>query len=655
MSLGAIRIRVSNDGMQATLESFEASTTTAEVLQVLATLGVNEGIDEAAIGAALSASETVNRVIASSRSLSQAVHFAGFKAATDFNEALSLLKAAQSLYKSGTQSAKEPFALYCDAGEEICIIDDLTDERSIQGTLLIEGEMRDMLDVDGERVAVELLEGALSYRAKIAGYPGISENRELTILPLTVPSADKMQLFVRVLPVQAGGAALLARIVADHRAFVATVGVPSAPCIDRLMFEDVQRGREAVELVAWKGREPVDGDDGRVLHLIEERGAGESDLAGNVDMKGFTSYREVHKGEIIADQILPTAGVAGYDVFGAELPAKDGKECAFRAGSNVLVAEERTVVHYKASINGVVHLKKELVEVTEELEIQGDAGVTTGNIRYSRDIIITGSVRSGYAVECGGQLTIGGVIEDKVRIKCSESAAIVQGVFGQESFVEVAGDLEVGFVQDSNLLIGGNLTVRGSVLNSHVTCRSAMTVEGVKLDPEQCSIMGGRIIAMKSLRAHSVGSYNVKTRLYCGFDPLLKEKEKQLQEAKKGLDALLVRLQNAIGFNLRDTHNLKRLALLSPQERRGVKLKLQKLQEVANRRNKIVSGLEKIQALIYAPAGTELFIQVDNAIVPDVRLQVGRAVQKIDRECKSLQFYLEKGSLLHRDAVWERS
>lgn len=644
-------INVSDDCCSAYLTSFREGSSKFDILTILRRMSISKGIMEDVITERLFSLKDENTPIVQTIDTSKAVKLFG-------TTAMSLpkfIKDAQNSYaviQSESQSHKEAFIIFCAKGKTLLTLDLFKGFTTIYNKPVFGTHIDSIIPYNHEHIEIEETDGYLHFKTLVDGYVTIDFNNTLTLIPPYKVSEDHMLMEGILFPVKIGFSDLLKSLRYLKESFEEDMNIPKRN-IPELQVKE--QSNDITIIPIRKGKKESDGDNAKINYRLTTKHKPKVKEYERVDLKEFKSFMEVENNQILLIKKMVTPPIDGYTVFGKELKAKVGKDIVITAGENVketLIEEE---LHYSAKTDGIYFENNNTLWISETLEIQGDAGVKTGNITYSKDITITGSVISGYSVKSGMNISIGDCIEDNTKVECEGSLIVKNGIFGERSKTKVKGNLEVGFIQDSTVIVEGDLLVHSSILNSYVIVLGEITVLGKKIDKDSCSIIGGVITTMKGLRAHSIGSVYSKTKVYCGYNPEMHKNSKELYDTIKKIDIVLIKIQNSIGFNIRDKHNIKRLAYVSDEERSKVKDKLKKLKEVSDKKVKMEKALEKVRSHIYSEDQNKLYIQIDNLISPDITLYLGHDVEKIKTKFKSIRYYLEENEIKRIDSKWKKS
>jgi len=277
-------------------------------------------------------------------------------------------------------------------------------------------------------------------------------------------------------------------------------------------------------VIVAQGIPPKNGDNGTVKFLFNT----ESSLKPKVNQDGSVDYKNVEivssvvKGQELAVLVAPTKGTAGRDVYGQEIPATDGSPAKLPAGPNTLVNPDKPTVLI-AGTDGNAKFNGMNVEISEGFVVNGNVDFSTGNIKYAKSVVVSGDVKSGFRVECGGDLQVSGTIED-AEINVNGSVLCKLGFVGQgKGIINAKGDVNLTFMKNQTVKSRQNIVVAKEALNCNLFARKTITIHGNPL-----SLAGGRVMARDSVTAFTIGNMSgVKTLVEIGTDfTLIEELEK---------------------------------------------------------------------------------------------------------------------------------
>jgi len=296
------------------------------------------------------------------------------------------------------------------------------------------------------------------------------------------------------------------------------------------------------QVVIAQGRPPRNGEHARIELFLDPDKPPEVDSeAEKIDHRDRSAFINVRQGDRIAAKHPATQGENGMTVTGTEVKAVPGKDTQFPMGSGLSVSSDGLLL--SAAIEGRLLRKDNKLSVLPELEVKGDVDFGVGNIDFTGNVRILGSVREGFYIKAGGGVEIREVVEG-ARVESSAGIVITGGIRGMgKGRVIAAGDVTAGFADQAYIRSGGEIKIKNSVLHSDVAAHNTITVLGGK----KSQIAGGKIQAGVEVVCHTLGSeMGTKTEVVVGLPPQQAERRKELQgllaKHKENIDKLEINL-----------------------------------------------------------------------------------------------------------------
>jgi uncharacterized protein (DUF342 family) len=334
---------------------------------------------------------------------------------------------------------------------------------------------------------------------------------------------------------------------------------------------------------------------------------------GSVDYKNVDIVNSVSKGEKLARLIPPTKGIPGRNILGETIRAIDGASAKLPVGTNTEI-DSTDPTYLIASIDGMVRYTGTAVEVTEGYVVKGDVDFNTGHIKYARSVVVTGDVKGGFNVDCGGDLQIGGVIEDSI-INVGGNILCKYGLVGQgKGIVEATGDVNLGFMKNQTLKCKRDVNVAKEVLNSNIYARKNIHIHGKPL-----SVAGGYLVARDSITLHTVGNHSgIRTTLEVGVDYLLIEEQQKTDTVLNELTANYAKLNES---QMKYTKIIGQKGNAATQE----KVMVAKLVETMAKYKQQIAALEERKKLIMKKLYyfDIAFIKIEHAALPGTLFKFG--------------------------------
>lgn len=256
---------------------------------------------------------------------------------------------------------------------------------------------------------------------------------------------------------------------------------------------------------------------------------------GTVDYWSIHSVELVDEGQVIATYNEPVDGANGMTVKGKLLIAKRGRPLPPLVGKGFERSEDGKT--YTAITTGKIEMKNNRIMISDVHEVNGDVGLTTGNIDFRGDVIIHGNVPTGAVIRATGSITIDGTVEGAL-IDAHKDVIIRGGMLGKgRGTIITKGSLIAKFLEYTKVKANGSITT-DSLINCDITCYDKVFLKG-----KYASLVGGVVHAATGIEAYNFGNeYGVKTEVYTGVNVQLKKQitfhENCIMEAQDMLDKI---------------------------------------------------------------------------------------------------------------------
>lgn len=283
-----------------------------------------------------------------------------------------------------------------------------------------------------------------------------------------------------------------------------------------------------------RGKPAVQGKDGYVKEFYDrvvERKF-EVDEHDRVDYASLKFFQSVEKGDVLCEAIPPVKGDPGRTVQNQEIPIKEGKSAPLSKGRNTEISQDGTKL--LASQAGHVEFSGKAFHIKSVLEIAEDVDYSTGNINYTGDVHIHGSVSSGFTVRAVGNITVDGVVKSG-NIEAGGDLIVAKGIVGNsQSIVRANRNVYAKYLENSNVHARQNLQA-DSIVNSDVYCDGDIEVRSGR-----GIIVGGRVRAARKISAKVVGSkMESQTAIFLGGEPCVEfDRQVLVENIEKGEEEL---------------------------------------------------------------------------------------------------------------------
>ncbi|MFH1023527.1 MAG: FapA family protein [Planctomycetota bacterium] len=393
-----------------------------------------------------------------------------------------------------------------------------------------------------------------------------------------------------------------------------TFGV-DAGAIQKVLSDVSRLGQPVSAIPIAQGRHPRHGNDGHVEFLVKPPSK-ETVVRqdGTVDHRGAAGITMVKAGQVLARIVPPSAGEPGMTVHGVALPAQAGRPAALTAGENVEF--NAAAGEYRSIIDGVLEATASRIAVKKSFRVSGDVDVGVGNIEFGGSVVVSGSVRDGFAVRAVGDIVIQGSVEGCEIVSEKGSVRVGQGVAGRgHCFISAGADVEAKFIENAIIHARGNVIVGTAILHSEVAAGdSVVAING------RGAIIGGVTQAGKLVHALVLGAANEPPTL------LILGVSDEAQEKIRAMDGRLVSLQNTTarldGVIREFEHVVTDISKLPLPER-------EKYVELRKKKVVLLYELEKLKKMrqefmdgIAAQAVGE--VRVSKEVFPKVTVRIGQ-------------------------------
>ncbi len=268
---------------------------------------------------------------------------------------------------------------------------------------------------------------------------------------------------------------------------------------------------------------------------------------GSVDYWSIKMVEIVTEGQEIAVYHPAVPGVDGMDVKGKPLLAKRGRDLVPLRGKGFERSEDGLT--YTSLMDGKIEMTNERIVILPVYEVQGDVGLSIGNIDFRGDVIVHGGVCSGVSVKATGTITIDGVVEG-AQIEAGKDIVLRSGVMGaSRASITTRGNISAKFFEYTRVHANG--TIQADVfLNCQVSCG-----ESIILDGKKASIVGGQVGAIQGIAVHTLGSDGeVRTQVRIGNDASVRRRIGVLRSKIEVEKANLEKIENGLKI-LKDVKN----------------------------------------------------------------------------------------------------
>jgi uncharacterized protein (DUF342 family) len=391
--------------------------------------------------------------------------------------------------------------------------------------------------------------------------------------------------------------------------------------IEEGLREYQQNGRLESEIIVAKGKPVVEPKDGRVEIFVKEAERVAIDDMGHADFRNIHRYVTVKQDQLLARMHYPVRGEAGFNIHGIEIPPREPASPTIDAGDNVRIEEREGFKEFFANTKGVFIRKGKSISVSPVLHIEKSIGLETGNIDYDGDIIVKENIERGSSLAATGNVTVGGMVESG-EIRIGGSFRVKSGINTKnEGRILVKQNLTSGYIDNSKIFVGGDITVEKSI-----TISSIITHGGIILTGNHCAISGGNIISYGSIKADYIGSKGeIPTVLTIGLhyekSMRLKHLSDDLEKTKRDFERLTDEIQKIRLYVQRMRNKI------TDDKREELKLKLQEYKATKELAEKLEADIQTLRSGRYNQE--DITVVARDTLYPGVQIHYRNSVERI--------------------------
>jgi len=174
--------------------------------------------------------------------------------------------------------------------------------------------------------------------------------------------------------------------------------------VGNILYEQIAQAcsiltdQEVVIVTGTAPRQPVDGRV-EIICELESHPVSVSDQ-DRIDYREQRQLNSVEIGDVLAVWHPPIPGVPGRDVYGAEVPVRAPRKQELLAGRGVKLINNGRIA--AAQIPGRPVYRSGVLSISQQVVVEQDVSIRTGNIRFKGDVLILGNVHESMEIEAGG-------------------------------------------------------------------------------------------------------------------------------------------------------------------------------------------------------------------------------------------------------------
>ena len=265
----------------------------------------------------------------------------------------------------------------------------------------------------------------------------------------------------------------------------------------------------------------------------------EPDTAGVVNEDGSIDFRSrgdspfVKRGQVLAEKSPMEQPKSGTDVFGETLLVSEVDDVPLQGGDGTELSEDGLTL--TATITGQPSMDiKGVISVLESFTVKGDVDFKTGNINFSGNVVVTGTIKEGFTVECEELVANeinGGIIRIKGDLKVSN------GIVNAD--VQTEGSVQAKFLNKTRLYAYGDIMITREIMESHVVVSGAMNNEAGRITASVISARRG--LSVKQIGTEKADSATIKAGANDHIRWVAQKYEVRAEAIQKELDHTIAR------------------------------------------------------------------------------------------------------------------
>jgi len=276
-----------------------------------------------------------------------------------------------------------------------------------------------------------------------------------------------------------------------------------------------------------------------------------------------------------------------------------------------------------ATVNGHVTYAGGLITVHETLTVGRDIDFHTGNIVAIGDVLIGGTIRSGFEVS-GRNVTVRGAVE-AARLTARGNVLCEGGIQGgNRASIRAGKSLRARFCETASLHAKQNILIEGASMHCRLFAGEKLAVKG--------RLAGGEVYCGEAIYVGERlgGGGQSQTRLLLGYDPEIIHKDQHLKA--------LVR------------SDLLEIAACHEDMRRGEAQAAECGPELEHRLNHLALLKAQLQKLWSYPAALRRFsacrVIVPGMVGANVEIGIGEAVLQAPEGARDVIFHYQDGEII---------
>ncbi len=347
---------------------------------------------------------------------------------------------------------------------------------------------------------------------------------------------------------------------------------------------------------------------------------------GTVDFHKLENISHVNCGDLLATLDPAVPGRPGITVCGNVIQPNKVIHKILRHGKKIHLSEDGLQMF--SEVDGHATLVDDKVLVSDSYEVAADVDVSTGDINYYGNVVVKGSVRTGFRITASGDIIVNGIVEGaylqaggQIILKCG-----IQGMNKGE--LRANGNIVAKFIENATVSTGGFLSTE-AIMQSNVSAKGDVIVGGKK-----GYINGGQIRSGTMISVKTAGSPMGTTMLLeVGADPALMEEYHKLEKELPVIYKEIERLNQNLLLYLKKIKNGEKLP---PDKLLLVKNMTNEKKLMDEKRDKTLERLDFLQEFI--DNNSNGIVKVSDTVYPGCKIVIAGIVYYVRKESVRCMF-----------------
>jgi len=394
-------------------------------------------------------------------------------------------------------------------------------------------DKKEIVEVDLQKIREIVVKGEDEWGLIAPRKPELDRDAEVTV---TITD-DKLKAFVNYIPALGGR-----KLSKEGFKNIIMENDVVYNIDDEKIAQLVDKRTQVESVLIAEGIPPVPGKDASLTYHFEKKmdSIGTKREDGSMDFYDLGLITNVNPGDVLVTKNNSEPGTAGKGVTGEEIPPPKAKDIKLPKGKNTEIKDENTLI---AKIAGQVVIdERERIQVLPVHEVRGDVDLSTGNIDFIGNVVITGDVTEGFSIKAAGNVEVRGNVSI-ADIEADGDVIIQHGFIGKnKSKIIAKGNVKALFVENAYIKAGKDIIIGDASMHSQL-----ISGNNIQATEKKGLLVGGVAKARSKIEANIIGSsLATTTKLDAGVDPELKLKIKKTEEEINKAKINLVKAIKAI-------------------------------------------------------------------------------------------------------------